>query len=527
MTERMHIIALCLFAALALGFISACGSDSTGERGFSHDELSNLDTKFDFAVVSLTGEPRLQVNLSFVMPRERIGLRMPNQFLRKVRLFERIEMLETLGPGRIIDVDGEENKKILEAPVGSRVKIRYFVKGYGDKLEDKDAFSAPMVENDYFQFAGSMALIFPVALFNNREFPIKMEWHLSPGYNVYNSFGSGVKNQSLNINANTLIDGIFIGGSNIRSEQSLVRGKPVTIVLSGFWEKISDQEFTSLVTRLIEKQRETWNDDNFPYFLISIVALGSGCRTNQEAKFGGTAHVNSFRAYYPVDCPMKAEMKQLISHELMHMWIGKKIKVGEASGGYDGKWFTEGFTDFYGRIMAYRAGLFNEATYFKTFNSSLEKYYTSNERYIPLKHLVKRIYRKNYSNRELENIPYQQGEIMAADLNMRIQEYSNDVYSLDNVVKDLLKAADEAGGSKVFSIAEIEDVVDRYVPGAFGADYKKIEQGGELFPPKLPGCSAPMSFQNTSFQGGYSRHFPNSNILTYRRLQNRCARWLN
>ncbi len=527
MAERLHQIALYIIAALALAFVSACGPSLSGEKAFSREELSGLDTKFDFAMVSLTGEPRLQVNLSFIMPRDRIVLRLPNQFLRKVHLFDRIEMLQTVGGGTIKDAEGEGNKKILEAPVGSRVTIRYFVKGNGDEIEDKESFSAPIVENDYFQFAGSMALIFPLALFNNRPFPVKMEWHVSPGYNIYNSFGANKSEQVLNVNANTLIDGIFLGGSNIRSTETKVRGQPVNIVLTGEWDKISDSEFITLVTRLLEKQRETWNDDNFPYFLISIVALGSGCSTNKEAKFGGTAHVNSFRAYYPYDCPIKNEMKQLISHELMHMWIGKKIKVGQVSGGYDGKWFTEGFTDFYGRIMAYRAGLFDEATYFKTLNTSLEKYYTSNERFITLKNLVKRIYRKNYSNRELENIPYQQGEIMAADLNMRIQQQSNDAYSLDDVIKDLLKEADEAGGSRVFSVEEMEKTFDRYAPGAFGSDFEKIDQGGELIPPKLPGCSVPMNFQYTAFQGGYSRHFPNSIIRTYRKLQNRCALWLN
>lgn len=527
MTMRISYMISVFLGLLLFGLMNACGSNLSKERAFSREELGIMDTKFDFALVSMTGEPRLQVTLSFIMPRPEIGLRMPNQFLRKSRLFDRIEMLETLGPGTIRDFPGHENKKILEAPFGKKVTIRYFVRGYGDSLADKDNFSAPMIDNDFFQFAGTMALIFPIALFNDQEIPLTMEWHVSPGYQIYNSFGANTSRQHINVNANALIDSIYMGGSGLRTYQKSVRGQPVHIVLDGQWDRITDEDFINVVTRLLEKQRETWNDDNFPYFLISFVALGQGCSMQREARFGGTAHVNSFRAYYPHDCPMKPEMKQLISHELMHMWIGKKIRVGQLSGGFDGKFFSEGFTDFYGRLMTYRAGLINEITYFKTLDANLEKYYVSKRRRTTLHDLVRHIYRKGYSDAELENIPYQQGEIMAANLNMLIKKASNHKYSLDSAIKDLLAEAQASGGSKNFSINELADVFDRYAPGAFSEAYQKIERGEELLPPKLQGCSTPTSAQYTSFQGNYSRYFPNTNIFTYRKLSDACAPWLN
>lgn len=520
-----YIISIALAALLVLAWVCSCGQGSL-EQPLSPNESEDMNAKLDFTLVSLSGEPRLEVKLSFVMPRDRLALRLPNQFLRKARLFERIEMLDTLGVGEIID-SNLPNKKILEAPAGSKITLRYFLRGNSTEEDKREAFSSPIVDNDYFQFAGSMGLVVPIAFFNNETIPLRMEWHVSPSYRLYNSFGVNETRQDLNISANALLDGFYTGGAKIRSYQETVDGKPVTIILEGHWQHIDDFEFVDLVTKLLEEQRQVWQDDDFPSFLISFVALGSGCSTNQEARFGGTAHVNSFRAYYPTDCPMKPEMVQLISHELMHMWIGKKIKVGQMAGGYDGKWFTEGFTDFYGRIMAYRAGLFSETTYFKTFNAILEKYFTSNERMISLSNLVKRIYKKYLTNRELENIPYQQGEIMAAILNMEIQKRSDDKYSLDDVIKDLLRDANENGGSKTFSLSELEKAFDKYVPGEFTRLFKKVVRGEELYPPHLPGCSSPIKLNYTSFQGNQSRQFSaKTNILTYRRLKRECSKWL-
>ncbi len=526
MRKRIYIISFSIAALLALGWVCACGQGGL-EKPLSSQETEDMNAKLDFSLVSLSGEPRLQIKFSFIMPRDRLALRLPNQFLRKARLFDHIEMLDTLGTGQISD-SNLPNKKILEAPEGSRVTLRYFLRGNNAQDNDRDAFSAPIIDTNYFQFAGAMGLVIPIAFFNNESLPLDMEWHVSPSYSLYNSFGANERKQKLSISANALLDGFYVGGAKVRAYQEKVRGQNVTIILDGHWQQIDDFEFVDLVTKLLEKQRETWEDDDFPFFLISFVALGSGCSNNSEARFGGTAHVNSFRAYYPYDCPMKPEMVQLISHELMHMWIGKKIKVGQVPGGYDGKWFTEGFTDFFGRLMAYRAGLFSETTYFKTLNAILEKYFTSNERMISLGNLVKRIYKKYFTNRELENIPYQQGEIMASILNMEIQKRSNDKFSLDDVIKDLLKEANENGGTKTFSLVELEKVFDNYAPGEFSRLFKKIVRGEELHPPLLPGCSTPMKLNYTSFQGNQSRHFSQkTNILTYRRLKRQCAQWLN
>jgi predicted metalloprotease with PDZ domain len=276
---------------------------------------------------------------------------------------------------------------------------------------------------------------------------------------------------------------------------------------------------------LLSTQRETFGDDNYPYFLVNFLSEDSDCSDN--VKFAGTAHPNSFRAVFPggPKCIFKPEMRQLISHGLMHMWIGKIIRIkSEERGHIDGKWFTEGFTEFFSRLLAYHADVLTKAEFFSSLNRQLEKYFTSSERFVTLGSLVERMYRRGFSTRELEDIPYQQGEIMAWRLNSSIKLATTFNKSLTNVIKDMLVDAQNAGGEKKLTMREIATYFDRYAPAVFAEEYAKIVNGKLLIPPDLLTCS--------NVEKGYITKFlpvpirSSSEIYTYQMPQAACDRWL-
>jgi predicted metalloprotease with PDZ domain len=381
-------------------------------------------------------------------------------------------------------------------------------------IDDKELFSAPIIRSNYFQFIGVMMFVFPVGLEQIKDnIPVKLSFDLPSNFLVYSSFGN---ERTLDILASPdkIRDALFVAGENIRATKVIVRGKPVTITMEGFWPHISDYEFIDVTTRLLAEQRKTWHDDNFPHFLVHFLSKPSF----ECMKIKGTAHVDAFRATFPDACIFKSELKELVSHELMHMWIGKDIKVGEKNGRIDGKWFTEGITDYYGRVLAYRAGILTEDQYFSTLNDQLKKYYRSKERNKPLAYLVKNMFQKGHTNEELEHLPYQQGEIMAIILNKYIEEQTSDRHSLDNVILDML-AMVKKQGDNVFEPNQIEAIVNKYVPGVFATEYAKIENGGLFIAPDLPMCRAVIRYidKATMIPGiKYSRK-----SLGY------CGRWLN
>jgi hypothetical protein len=508
-----------LTSALFLSFmlmISGCG---VGDLPFLNNrEQELLDAQYDFSLVKIGGEPRLQVKMALTMPRNEIYLQLPNTFLRKDRLYERIEGLQAVSNNAYIsDEKNHDNFKLLHAPKGDRVSLRYFVKPEKHhQVSLGESFYAPIIRDNYLNFVGSMALVVPfVPKADGPSVPLQMSWNLPDDYEVYNSFGAGQNKQVISSNFAEMWDAVYTAGPAIRTHVTQVRGRPVTIALEGTWSKISDREFIDVITRLLETQRETWRDDNFPYFFVSFLSLGAGCDANRPFRFAGSAHKNSFRAYFPSDCKLTAEMKQLISHELMHQWIGKQVKMGQKPGHVDGKWLTEGWTDYFGRILAYRAGVLSENEYFQTLNKVLTDYQSSKERDVSLNSLVQRMYKRGYSTRQLEQVPYQQGEIMALRLNQKIRERSNFKHSLDDVMRDMLSDA-RRNGSKNFTVAEIEAIIDSYAPGIFAPEFDKISYGQKpLLPPKLAGCSDPAEYAGRTL-----------GLYAYYRLENQCPRWL-
>lgn len=476
MRKVMRLIIVLGQLGLLLGLMPACG-DFEVKDGFSTEELSSLNAKIEISLVSaLDGQPRLKITESFVMPRNSIYVRLPSTFLRKEKLYDRIENLRVSGDGRLLPYQNEPSVKKLLHEQGKQVVISYLYRP-DDPINykpEKESTAAPIIRDNYFQFVGMMALVHPVALESAGSFDLTIEWKLPEDFFVFNSFGGRQTKQTVRTTYDKMRDALFVAGNDLRVADIQVRGRPVTIAFQGHWPKIADEDFVDVVSRLLHEQRKTWNDDNFPYFFVHFLAKPSACK---GATFMGTAHTNSFRAVFPDACQFEPEMKHLISHELMHMWIGKKIKMGQKRGHIDGKWFTEGFTDYYGRLLAYKAGVLSGEQYRDTFLVQLKKYYTSPKRYTPLYTLVDRMYRGKSSDRELEGLPYQQGEFIAWRLDNKIMKASAKTNNLDDVVRELLKQADDAGGTKNFSAQEIAIAFDQYVPGALRQELSKVEDG--------------------------------------------------
>jgi predicted metalloprotease with PDZ domain len=525
---RAGIVINFVVSSLILGFLPACEPsdvDQFGEQTFTEQELAALDLKISVSLGQVDKEPRLQFILSFVMPRDRLILKLPDVFLRKEKLYNRIEDLTVSDTGNLFPYQDDNSIKILTSKKGKRVNVTYLFKPNDPPINDlphKESFSAPIIRNNYFQFVGLMAFIFPVALIKAQSFSVTLDWVVPSKFQVFNSFGAKQTTQKIVTDFDKLRDAFFMAGSDMRIYEVTVRERPVYITFQGTWDLISDEQFIDVVTRLLTTQRETWHDENFPYFLVNFLSAESNC--SGIINFAGTAHPNSFRAFFPSGCEFIPDMKQLISHELMHMWIGKKIKVGTQRGHIDGKWLTEGFTDYYGRILAYRAGVLSEEQYFNSLNRQLIKYYVSHEHMIPLKGLVARMYKHGYSSRSLEDVPYQQGEIMAWRLNQRIKINSSYRYSLDDVIRDMLAEADNAGGTKNFSIDEISSIINHYVPNAFQEEFSKVQYGKLFIPPKLTDCRT--RYAEYPLQDTISDAISSNPIIFYGPHLKSCDAWL-
>lgn len=519
-----------IFTLLLLGIMSGCNdNDLEGNLGrrVKREDLDKLELTYNFSLKEDGQNTRLVIMVSLFMPSDRIFLQLPNRFLREERLYDRLEHMEVISDNAELREHERPDYKLLLGTKGQKVTVRYYLKATSPfGTVHRDSFSAPLIHADFFMFVGQMALILPASLSSNpKSFTIRLNWEMPIDFRVYNSYAAKTRHQIITTSGIDLWDSVFFGGSNIRERDLMINGKPVIVTFEGTWDKISDDKFVETVYRLIKTQRDAWKDNDFPYFLVNFLSMGEGCTGNQGHKYAGTAHKNSFRAFFPRDCALEPSMKQLISHELMHNWIGKKIKMGEERGHIDGKFFTEGLTDYFGRKFAYKAGVISQEEYFDTLNRVLWNYQVSKERQAPLKKLVEHMYKRPFTNQDLEQLPYQQGELLALQLNKKIKEKTNFEKSLDNVILDMLAQAEDEGGVKNFSADEVSDIVDRYVPNAFSDEFLKIKEGhAPLIPPSLERCSRPEPTNFLYFRG---RHIPQEGKVYAYTKRGYCEQWLN
>lgn len=240
-----------------------------------------------------------------------------------------------------------------------------------------------------------------------------------------------------------LLHAIYVAG-NIRCFQIGDQTNSVYLSLYGMFD-IEDNKIISDIKNIIHNQRKFFQDHDFPYYAISLI------QGDNERSMGGTRLHNSFTAYLPKGMT-QSEYYSLLAHEHLHNWIGGKIQNNnDEELNY---WWTEGFTDFYSRLIAYRAGSIDSSSFINEVNDFLLSYYLS-----PVtKEPNSRIKKDFWNNYDIEKLPYYRGFVFAIYLNDLIKQ-NNPNNSLDNIMRDLLDASSE----NKFSSSLFKKVAKKYI----------------------------------------------------------------
>src|SRR5580700_182789 len=102
----MNILERLLFLVVLgffIAFTPACYQfEEQVDQRITQEAIKALDPKYELGLISLSpGEPRLEVTASFTMPQDEVFIRLPDKFLRKEKLYDRIENLRVVGDGQI------------------------------------------------------------------------------------------------------------------------------------------------------------------------------------------------------------------------------------------------------------------------------------------------------------------------------------------------------------------------------------------------------------------------------------------
>ena len=118
-------------------------------------------------------------------------------------------------------------------------------------------------------------------------------------------------------------------------------------------------------------------------------------------------------------------------------------------------WWSEGFTDYYSRVLALRSGGISIEDFISECNQFLKNYYLSPV----LNESNARIQKDFWKDYDVEKLPYYRGFVFAMYLNHPVKQ-NNNSQSLDNIMLDLFKSAKH----KEFSIEYFKSIVKCYIP---------------------------------------------------------------
>jgi predicted metalloprotease with PDZ domain len=249
-------------------------------------------------------------------------------------------------------------------------------------------------------------------------------------------------------------------------QKTEIKGFPVYTALRGEW-KFPVNDLSMMVESIVNAVRDFWKDYAFPYFLISMIPIDA------HYSKGGTGLTDSFALFVSDDHDNLDDFRFLLTHELFHTWNGRKIQREEPEALI--YWFSEGFTDYYTRLLLLRNEVITLQEFIDSYNQVLMEYFRS-----PAVNATnKEILDQTHTDRHIERIPYLRGDILAFRWNTLIKKTSG--RSLDDLMFDLFKEA-QTSGMKV-SMENIAQLMKRQVPRGFEQDMERyILRGETLFP---------------------------------------------
>lgn len=327
---------------------------------------------------------------------------------------------------QIVDTD-DPAKKILRG-TGRRASISYdLVKDWEGGLRESVRHRVHL-EPNYLEINTSNALVHP-NLDQAAAVDCIFDWELPPQWTLATSFGTDPTRQRFRGSWDTVENALFVAG-DFRIHRLRMGKGWLTTAVRGKWS-ISDDEAISQIVRVIRLERTFWKDDNFPYYLVTLVPFDPG-----QSGSGGSGFSNAFSIHTSPGEPFSSGLLSLLAHEIFHTWnpykLGRMRSPAERI-----YWFTEGFTTYYQDLLLWRSGLLPVDAYIAALNRILRDYHFSPAKNISLRELVARAREDNVKGR----ISYERGAATALWLDSTIRNRTQSKSSLDSLMFDLFREA--------------------------------------------------------------------------------------
>ena len=272
----------------------------------------------------------------------------------------------------------------------------------------------------------------------------------------------------------TLVDSPILAG-NLTVHEFTADGKRHYLVNQGETPEFDAARALRDYEAIIREQRRFWGVLPYDKYLVLNV-IG-------ENRGGGLEHKNStvLIASRGTTRSRNAYLAWLttLTHEIFHAWNGKRLRPVEL-GPFDyekealtrGLWVVEGLSDYYGDLLALRAGLMTREEFLDGLSSTIADVQTTPGRFIQSAELASwdawiRYYRPDENSPNVSISYYSKGQLLGFLLDARIRRATNGARSLDDVMRS---AYARYSGARGFTPDQFQQAAEQ-VAGTSLADF--------------------------------------------------------
>ncbi|MGD9629268.1 MAG: M61 family metallopeptidase [Pyrinomonadaceae bacterium] len=337
------------------------------------------------------------------------------------------------------------------------------------------------IGSDYAFFTGIELFLEPLG---HRNAPSRLTFRLPAGWKLLSPLKE-TQDPATFIAADfdTLADAPAMMG-NFDIHEFQVEGKPhyFTAYPSGVFDAEKSKRFTELLASTIKAQSAIFG--GLPYEKYAAIYFFQPAESNAS---GALEHLNAYVAFAPQGA--RATPEQIIgtgSHEFFHLWNVKRIRPAEMWP-YDysreqetpSLWVSEGFTNYYGVVATYRAGITTKEQFLSIAASAAGGIENSEARkYIPPAS-SSMITWVGYDTPQAFSISYYtQGQNLAALLDLSIRHDTKGAAGLDDVFRALY--SDHYKKGRGFTTDDLISIINRISKNDYRAFFDKYVFGVEV-----------------------------------------------
>lgn len=402
-------------AALSLAAMGALRSAAQESPSSVHYELSAAFAPGDTL-------PRVTVRLRF--PGEADGtttLALPDAWGGEEELWRCLTDLRVEGQDARLEPGADPAHRVIHHAPGARIDVSYQVVQDWTGVPQADGRNQyrPTVQPEYLHLIGDA--IFARPEWNGDTPATFTRGAIPPGWSFASDLEHGAGGRPLTLG--DVRESVLVAG-DFRIVARGSEGRQLRVALRGRWS-FTDDAFVDRLDRIVRSHRAFWGDGEEP-FLVTVLPLAA---EPGSSMLGGTGRSDAF-AFFATDNAQEFTLNRVLAHEHLHTWIPRRI--GRMPEQYEARdyWLSEGFTDFYTFRLLIRDGIWSLTDYEEAVNEALSRYAQSPVRAVPNATIVSDFWK----GREIGDLPYQRGFLLALLWDDRLRRASGGKQDLDDVI---------------------------------------------------------------------------------------------